>query len=251
MSKDTKMKPGVLPLKRDHSLSRLESVIGYRFRDRRLLYQALTHRSYVCRGRRPGVLDNERMEFYGDAVLCFLVSKKLLGSFPDSDEGTLSRARASIVNTETIAGLAERIGLGKFLFLGSSEEKSGGRTKKSVLANSFEALAAAICIDGGIAGAELFVDRFIGPLLAPDGPADEGKDYKTQLQELTHAMGCNPPVYLVDDVSGPDHDLQFRVTVIVGDDCFGRGAGKTRKEAEQVAAMEGLMLLRDDLRRLS
>ncbi|MEA5114331.1 MAG: ribonuclease III [Geobacteraceae bacterium] len=250
MSENTK-KRVLPPSQRDHSLSRLESEIGYCFKDRRLLYQALTHSSYACQSRRPGVLDNERMEFYGDAVLGFLVSKMLLRRFPQSDEGSLSCARASIVDTETLASLAERVHLGRFLFLGSGEEKSGGRMKKSVLANSFEALTAAVCLDGGIASAERFVDRFFSPLLPADALQDEGKDFKTKLQELSHAVGCNPPVYIVDDVSGPDHDLMFRVTVIVGDDCFGKGTGKTRKEAEQAAAREGLMLLQEDLRRLS
>lgn len=250
MTGNTK-KHTISPSKRDHSLSRLESEIGYSFKDRRLLYQALTHSSYACQGRRAGVLDNERMEFYGDAVLGFLISKMLLRRFPQSGEGNLSCARASIVDTGTLAGLAERLRLGKFLFLGPSEEKSGGRTKKSVLANSFEALVAAVCLDGGIESAERFVERFFSPLLEAEVLPEEGRDYKTKLQELSHAIGCTPPFYIVDDVSGPDHDLMFRVTVIVGDHCYGKGTGKTRKEAEQAAAREGLILLQDDLQRLS
>jgi len=241
----------VSPSRRAHSLSRLESEICYSFKDRRLLCQALTHSSYASQSRRADVLDNERMEFYGDAVLGFLISKMLLSRFPHSGEGDLSCARASIVDTGTLAGLAERLRLGEFLFLGPGEEKSGGRTKKSVLANSFEALAAAVCLDGGIESAERFVERFFSPLLEAEGLPEEGKDYKTKLQELSHAMGCTPPCYIVDDVSGPDHDLMFRVTVIVGDHCYGKGTGKTRKEAEQAAAKEGLLLLRDDLQRLS
>lgn len=241
----------ILPSKRDQLLSHLESEIGYRFKDRRLLSEALTHRSYAFQSRRKEMRDNELMEFFGDAVLGFVISKMLLNLYPESDEGTLSRIRASVVDTETLAVLAERIGLGRYLLLGSCEEKSGGRTKKSVLANSFEALTAALYFDGGIANAEQFAERCFGPLLAEEGLRDEGRDYKTMLQELSHAMGYNTPFYLVDEVSGPDHDLTFKVTVIAGDNCFGRGTGKTRKEAEQIAAREGLLLLQEEQRQLS
>jgi ribonuclease-3 len=238
-------------LNRNALLSQLETMIGYRFRDRRLLFEALTHRSYASRRSRAEIRDNERMEFFGDAVVGFAISKMLLNLFPESDEGLLSRIRASVVGTDTLASLAEGIGLGSCLFLGSGEEKTGGRSKKSVLANSFEALAAAVYLDGGVASVEKFIERYFGPLLDAHEQRDDGRDYKTKLQELSHAMGCNPPCYLVDDVSGPDHDLMFKVTVIVGDDCFGRGTGKTRKEAEQCAAREGLALLREEQRRLT
>jgi len=236
---------------RNTLLSQLEAVIGYRFRNRRFLLEALTHRSYASQNRRAEIRDNERMEFFGDAVVGFAISKMLLNLFPESDEGSLSRIRASVVGTETLAALAEGIGLGRFLFLGSGEEKTGGRSKKSVLANSFEALAAAVYLDGGVASAEKLIERQFGPLLDAHEQRDDGRDYKTKLQELSHAMGCTPPCYLVDDVSGPDHDLMFKVTVIVGDDCFGRGTGKTRKEAEQLAAREGLVLLQEEQRRLT
>jgi ribonuclease-3 len=235
---------------RNDLLSELETKIGYHFRNRRLLFEALTHRSYVSQSNRAEIRDNERMEFFGDAVVGFAISKMLLNLYPESDEGLLSRVRASVVGTETLAALAEGIGLGRFLFLGSGEEKTGGRSKKSVLANSFEALAAAVCLDGGIASVEKFVERYFGPLLEAHELRDDGRDYKTKLQELSHAMGCNPPCYLVDDVSGPDHDLMFKVTVIVGVDCFGKGTGKTRKEAEQLAAREALALLHEEQRRL-
>jgi ribonuclease-3 len=183
-------------------------------------------------------------------VLSFIVSNRLFELFPDSSEGSLTRMRASLVCTETLAGLAEGIPLGRFLRVSRGEDKNGGRTKKSFLADAFEALVAAIYLDGGIACAERFVDRQFAPLLTGMRMGGDARDYKTKLQELAHSMRCRPPFYILNDVSGPDHDLHFTVTVIVGKECFGRGTGNTRKAAEQLAAREGLQLLEEENRRI-
>ncbi len=226
-------------------LSQLEREIGYLFKNRRLLFEALIHSSYAAVSRRRGIPDNQRLEFFGDSVLGFVISCRLLKLFPESCEGELSRRKASLIDTATLSALAEQIGLGRYLLLSRGEEKTGGRTKKTVLASCFEALLAAICLDGGIAGAERFVDRVYGPLLEGEGMEEDARDYKTRLQEFAHSLSCKPPCYFLDKVTGPDHDLCFTVTVMVGDECFARGTGKTRKEAEQRAARSVLVLLEE------
>lgn len=232
---------------RERKLARLEAAIGYRFTDRLLLAEALTHSSYGhASGRRKG-RDNQRMAFFGDSLLTFIVSKRLMENHPEGSEGNLSRMRASLVDTTTLARLAGQLRLGGLLLLSRGEEKIGGRTKKTVLAEAVEALIAAVCLDGGISGAERVVNRLYGSLLEPEGLDGEARDYKTRLQELAHSAGCRLPVYVLNDVSGPDHDLHFTVTVIVGIECFARGTGGTRREAEQAAAREGILLLEEEL----
>jgi len=235
---------------RGRLLSRLESMISYRFRDRRLLAEALTHRSYAYAARRAaGMGDNQRLGFFGDAVLGLIVSRRLLELYPENDEGSLSRMRASLVDTETIARLADHIRLGGFLRLSRGEEKIGGRDKPSILAGAFEALVAAVFLDGGLTVAEDLVDRLYGPLLAGEEGGGDLRDSKTRLQEMAHSLRCAPPFYILEEVSGPDHDLHFTVTVMVGDECFARGTGKTRREAEQDAAEKGVLLLEEDAAR--
>jgi ribonuclease-3 len=226
-------------------LQELESEIGYRFENSTLLLEALTHRSFVNEAHEPGMLDNQRLEFFGDAVLGLLVSNRLLGLLPVSSEGGLSRRRASLVDAETLAGLAEKIHLGRYLLLGRGEEKTGGRKKKSVLADAFEALVAAVYLDGGIAAAERLVDRLFAPLLAGEVEGGAGRDFKTRLQEISHSLRGVAPDYIQENVSGPDHDLCFTVAVSVGGECLGRGVGKSKKEAEQAAAREALEILQD------
>lgn len=242
--KDKKRNPGHTSGNRQ--LSRLESTIGYRFVNRRFLLEALTHRSYVYQSRRPGLCDNERLEFLGDAVLGLVVSGRLLDLFPESDEGSLSRMKASLIGAATLAGIAERIRLGDFLRLGRAEENTGGRSKRSVLANALEALVAAVYLDGGISGAERLVFGLFGTLLEREVKSCDARDYKTMLQEVSHSLRGTPPCYFVQDITGPDHDLFFTVTVMVCDEYFAKGTGKTRKEAEQRAAREALLLLEEE-----
>jgi ribonuclease III len=232
----------VLPMVRNRELmlEELESEIGYRFSNKKLLLEALTHRSFVNEARAPGMLDNQRLEFFGDAVLGLLISSRLLNLLPITSEGGLSRMRASLVDAETLAGLAEKIHLGTYLLLGRGEEKTGGRRKKSVLADAFESLVAAVYLDGGIGEAERLVDRLFDPLLTRDGVDGAGRDFKTRLQEISHSLRGVAPDYIQERVSGPDHDLRFTVAVSIGGECLGRGVGKSKKEAEQAAAREAL-----------
>ncbi len=221
---------------REAMLEDLEAALGYSFRKRELLVEALTHRSLVNEARSPGMRDNQRLEFFGDAVLGFVVSCRLLELLPAGSEGRLSRIRASLVDAETLAGLAGRIDLGRYLLLGRGEEKSGGRGKKSVLADALESLVAAVYLDGGIAAAERAVDGLFGDLLSAEGIEDSGRDYKTRLQELSHSLFGSPPLYSIKEVFGPDHDRRFTVEVAVRGEFLGRGTGRSKKEAEQAAA---------------
>ena len=241
----TRQKSALPHQKRALLLSELERVIEYRFTNRRLLSEALIHSSYAATSRRGGIPDNQRLEFFGDSVLGFLVSNRLLELYPESSEGELSRRKASLVDAATLAGIGLKIDLGKYLLLSRGEEKTGGRAKKTVLASAFEALLAAVFLDGGSVCAGHLVKRMYGPLLEGEAGGDDGRDYKTKLQELAHSLRCMPPFYILDRITGPDHNLCFSVTVMVGDECFARGTGKTRKEAEQRAARQGIVLLEE------
>jgi ribonuclease III len=232
----------------DILFAQLEAALDYRFMDRRLLVEAITHRSYADQSSRQGMGDNQRMEFLGDAVLCLVVSGMLFRQFPDKAAGVLSRTRAALVDEASLAALADRLQLGRFMLLGRGEEKSGGRRKKSVLADAVEALIGAVYLDGGMTEAEKLVARIFGELFVPTAPEVVIRDTKTRLQELAHALRYRSPLYVLNDVSGPDHDLHFTVTVVVGDDCFAKGSGKTRKDAEQEAARKGILLLEEELR---
>lgn len=176
------MQPG-----REKTLGRLETTLGYRFRNQQILDEALTHRSFVNEAKGASVRDNQRLEFFGDAVLGFLVSRRLLELMPASCEGILSRVRASMVDEETLSGLAKKLDLGDYLLLGKGEDKTGGRRKKSVLADAFEALVAAVYLDGGVDEAARFVDRVFAPLLKTV-ESEGGRDFKTRLQELAQSL---------------------------------------------------------------
>jgi ribonuclease-3 len=229
--------------RRQATFDALESSLDYHFSDRTLLLEALTHRSYVNESRERGLKDNQRLEFFGDSVLGLLVSRRLLELLPGSGEGNLSRIRASMVDEDTLAGLAEGIRLGEFLLLGRGEDKTGGRGKKSILADAFEALVAAVYLDGGFDAAAGFVDRFFNPLLGRSVDDAVGRDYKTRLQELCQPLFGVTPVYVHEEAAGPDHARVFTATVRVGEDSFGTGSGKSKKEAEQAAAREGILCL--------
>jgi ribonuclease III len=225
---------------REELLECLEEALEYRFTKREYLLEALTHRSFVNEIRVSDSRDNQRLEFFGDAVLGLLVSRRLLERFPATGEGELSRLRASLVDEAALAGIAESLQLGKYLLLGRGEEKTGGRRKKSILSDALEALVAAVYLDGGIVAAEHLVDLLFGPLLEVAEIDAVGRDYKTRFQELCHALHGKGPHYVLEDVSGPDHDRVFVITARIGETFLGKGIGKSKKIAEQAAAREAL-----------
>jgi len=223
----------------------LEQTIGYRFRDRGLLEHAMTHTSRANEDVSGGVRDNESLEFLGDAVLGFLVADLLFTEFPDRDEGQKSKLKASMVSTVTLARLAERLSLGDHLLLGRGEEKTGGRRKQALLADGYEALIAAIYLDGGVEHARAFVAREFAALLADAHHARAGgQDYKSALQELVQSRNAPLPEYRLVATLGPDHRKLFQVEVVVGGEPVAEATGSSKKEAEQEAARLALEQLR-------
>jgi ribonuclease-3 len=217
--------------------STLEATLGYTFRDRALLEQALRHASWCNEHAGDGLEDNERLEFLGDAVLDLVVGHKLMVRYPQLREGELSVTRAQVVSEAGLSEVAGQLGLGQWLVLGKGEEKSGGRTKPSILADAFEAILAAVYLDGGFPAAWEMVDR----LLAQRIETVEFKgfyDFKTRLQETAQARLKSTPTYRVVQELGPDHDKRFVVAVTIGTDEWARAVGKSKKEAEQMAAAE-------------
>jgi ribonuclease-3 len=217
--------------------SELEAVLGYRFGDRQLLEQALRHASWCNEHAAEKLEDNERFEFLGDAVLDLVVGHQLMKRFPQLREGELSVTRAQVVSETGLSEVASQLGIGAWIVLGKGEERSGGRGKPSILADCFEAIVAAVYLDGGFDAARIMVER----LLAERIENVEFKgfyDFKTRLQELSQARLKATPTYRVVNELGPDHDKRFVVAVTIGDDEWARAVGKSKKEAEQMAAAE-------------
>jgi len=215
----------------------LERAAGYRFRDRGLVEHAMTHTSRANEDASGGVIDNESLEFLGDAVLGFVVADMLFREFPEYDEGQKSKIKAALVSTATLARQAERLSLGDHLLLGRGEEKTGGRRKQALLADGYEALIAAIYLDGGLDAAETFLRRELKNAI--DAGAERnfvGQDFKSALQERVQALGCPLPEYRIAGETGPDHRKIFSIEVVVGGEVLGAASGKAKKEAEQEAA---------------
>ena len=226
------------------TLGPLEERIGYHFRDLGLLEHALTHRSRAHEDASGGVIDNESLEFLGDAVLGFVIADMLFTRFPTHSEGYKSKVKAGIVSAAALARLAEGIDLGRFLMLGRGEEKTGGRQKHAILADGFEALIAAIYLDGGVHAAREFIVSRFGPLIESAGDqaaeASFTEDWKSALQEWMQAGALGLPSYRLAAAEGPDHRKRFEVEVIVAGRTLGRAAGRSKKVAEQLAAREAL-----------
>jgi ribonuclease-3 len=208
------------------------------FKDTNLFDQALTHRSWVNEHKNQRS-SNERMEFLGDAILEFIVSKEIYSLYPDKEEGYLTALRANLVNTTALAEISEKLELGPMLYLSKGEEDGGGRTNTSLLADTLEAIIGAIFIDRGILEAEEFIQQNI-LVTAKDKAAKPLKDYKSRLQELVQSKGFSTPKYQVVEESGPDHDKKFVVEVVVDGKAWGQGEGKSKSIAEQEAACQVL-----------
>lgn len=226
------------------ALRDVEARLHYSFRDRGLLEHALTHKSRAAEDPSGGVVDNESLEFLGDAVLGFLIADLLYREFPDYSEGPKSKAKASLVSTATLAGISRRLGLGDDLLLGRGEAKTGGRAKPALLADVLEAVIAAIYLDGGIEAARTFIDLAWRPLIAEvRQTATLGGDHKSALQEWLQAAGRPLPAYRIALETGPDHEKRFHVDAVVDGIVVASGTGKTKKEAEQEAARLALATL--------
>ena len=219
----------------------LQNKLEYKFNNVKLLENALNHSSYANEVR-GGVTSNERLEFLGDSVLSVIVASYLFENFKSIPEGELTKLRASLVCEKSLCAFSRQIGIGEFLRLGKGEEKGGGRERDSILADAFEAVLAAIYLDGGMAEAERFVLRYVLPELKHRDD-EVFKDYKTALQEIIQRNPEESVTYHLIGESGPDHNKVFEVTVNLNSNIIGKGTGRSKKQAEQMAAKEALKLM--------
>ena len=219
-------------------INELETAIGYRFHNIQLLRSALTHSSYANERWHNSLLSNERLEFLGDSVLGMLVADYLYRTFPDRPEGELTRMRADMVCEKALATAANSISLGNHLLLGHGEERLGGRSRESILADAMESVIAACYLDGGLEAAHAIVEKFI--LVRVPVTRLQNVDYKTQLQELVQQKKNQVLSYSLVGQSGPDHDKKFDVEVSLNGQPVGVGSGSSKKRAEQDAARNAL-----------
>jgi ribonuclease-3 len=228
-------------MKREASLTQLQAELGHRFADAALLARCLTHVSYE-RSQKDG--HNEVLEFLGDAVLDLAISELLIRHYPERSEGDLSRMRAGLVNSDALAEKAAQLNLGALLRLGKGEERSGGRTKPSILAGAFEALVGAVFRDGGYGAALALVERYFAANL---GEKQLGqRDFKTRLQEISQRLFRAPPDYRIVFEKGPDHAKRFVTEIAVNGKVLGRGEGSSKKQSEQEAARQALRELQHE-----
>lgn len=225
----------------DASIAELAKSLGCRSLKTYLLRQALTHSSYA---REQGtVCDNERLEFLGDAVLKLVVSEELMRRFPNEDEGRLSKIRAYVVSDKALATVARKFGLEKLLLLGKGAEKTGERSRNSVLADAMEAIFGAVYVDCGLEASKELVLRALGPAIELASRSKVELNYKEMLQEYLQRDGAESPKYRVVDTWGPDHERVFVIQVIHGGEALGKGKGKSKKDASQMAAKAALIKL--------
>lgn len=225
-------------------LDELEERIGYKFKQKGLLRQALTHSSFANEKHMKKLSDNERLEFLGDAVLELSSSEFLYTNYPKLPEGDLTKLRASIVCEPTLALCTREIDLGKYLYLGKGEDQTGGRGRKSILSDALEAVIGAIYLDGGFEPAKMFVQRFI---LTDIEHKKLFYDSKTILQEVVQGNYEETLHYVLLAEEGPDHDKKFKVEARIGERAIGEGCGHTKKAAEQEAAYQALLMLKPKL----
>jgi len=225
-------------------LEPLERRIGYRFRDRGMLEHALTHRSRLHEDASGGVFDNESMEFLGDSVLGFVIADMLFREFPQHNEGQKSKLKASLVSSASLARFGAQLDLGEFLILGRGEEKTGGRFKQAIIADCYEALIAAVYLDGGIEAARRFIETQFAELIEEarrtGAEAAFTDDWKSALQEWLQSRGRGLPAYRLAEELGPAHRRRFVVEVVVEGESIARAEGRSKKEAAQSAARAAL-----------
>jgi ribonuclease-3 len=219
---------------------KLEERLGHRFADRGLAGRALTHPSFEHERSGAGEGDYQRLEFLGDAVLGMVLAEVLYRRFPDRSEGDLSRIRAGLADQDSLAAIARTAGLGTFIRLGRGEELSAGREKDSILSDVLEALIGAVHLDGGLTAARDLIERLFGDSLERPVAALKINDAKSELQELLSARQLPAPDYRLVEESGPPHCRLFRFQVLLGESVAGEGIGRSKKTAQQAAAVQAL-----------
>jgi len=227
-------------LKKKFLVKDLESNLGYIFNNKDLLYNALTHGSYCNEVKGSSLESNERLEFLGDAVLELVISEFLYKKYKDFSEGELTKMRAKIVCSNTLAEIALRLNIGEYIIMGKGEINQGGRKRKSILADSLEAIIGAIYLDNGLKKVKKFIFLHFKPIIQRINKEDLYYDYKTILQEKVQSEKKHELYYELIKEEGPDHNKIFYVDVIINNKKYGTGQGKNKKEAEQNAAKEAL-----------
>jgi len=227
------------------NISELETSIGYTFKDKSLIKEAITHKSFVHENPESVSFFNERLEFLGDAVLGLIISDYLFHSHPEYSEAQLSKVKAYAVQENTLSGIAMKLNIGSYLLLGKGEEATGGRYKPSLLSNAFEAVLGAIYLDGGLKEAKTFTLKFLKDDIKRVISQDLLFDFKSRFQEIVQGRYGVLPKYIVHKEIGPEHQKIFEVKVFVGRELYGTGKGRSKKEAAQKAAEEGLKKLEE------
>jgi ribonuclease-3 len=223
------------------NFKQIEKRIGYNFKNRNLLAQALTHSSYAYENKKKVNADNETLEFLGDSVIGLVIADYFFATYPNSTEGDLSKLKATTSNTSSLSFFAKRVNLDKNILLGKGEEKSGGRKKKTILAAAFEALVAAIYLDGGLEQARKFLQWHLRPFLKRIEIRNFLiNNYKSALQEYFQKSNLPSPVYRTIMTSGPDHKRLFKVEVLLENEALARAEGNTKKDAQKKAAQIAL-----------
>ena len=226
----------------DLKFTQLEDQLRLKFKDRRLLKQALIHRSYINELKKKEWDHNERLEYLGDAVLELVVTEYLFTNYPQYKEGELTSFRAATVRTTSLAETAKELELGNFLYLSKGEERTGGRSRPYILANTFESILGAIYLDKGFEEVKDFITRILLPKVNNIINKRTDIDSKSKLQELSQELYYDTPTYLMDSAVGPDHAKVFTMSVMIDDRIFGTGIGKNKQEAEENAAKNAISL---------
>lgn len=223
-----------------NSLAIFEKELKIPFENKELLKMLFTHRSYLNEHKDEKLTSNERLEFLGDSILSFWVSSTLYSEYPNLPEGTLTNMRTLLVRTESLAEIAQKLGLGEYLLLSRGEEKGGGRKNRALLANTFESLLGAIYLDKGFSSVAKFLEKHLLKIISELGSSSKLKDFKSLLQERIQTTIKFSPEYKVLSESGPDHDKTFEVGVFSQGKLLGKGAGKSKQEGEEKAACDAL-----------
>jgi len=227
---------------RNENISEFYECLGYEFQNENLITEALTHKSYTRE------YNNERLEFLGDAVLDLVVGEFLFNEFKDSEEGTLSKLRAALVNENSFTKLANEIRLGEFIYISPAEEHNNGRNKSSILSNAFEAVMGAMYLEAGLDKVREITLNLIFKVYKKIDPDKLLKDYKTTLQEITQAhFGCTPDYRLLSS-SGPDHKKEFEIGIFINEKLYSQAKGHSKKVAQQNAAKDAIKILKKELK---
>jgi len=227
-------------------IEELENKLGYSFKNKSILVQSLKHRSYISINSEERNNSNERLEFLGDSVLSFIVSKHLYKSFSVQPEGELSKMRSILVSGDNLCQIARKLNLGKFILISEYEERSGGREKDSILEDCMEAVIGAVYMDGGIIKTQNIIRNIFLENCETVLSEKKNSNYKSELLELVQSFGVEPPTYEISREEGPEHDKMFTVNVIIKGRVIAEGKANSKKKAEQVASSIALGIIRND-----